>query len=156
MIEQYLSNSEIRAEFLSGARDEIQKQAEMTKQAQVGKAFADLLSSGWRGYLALAALSAGVGGLGGAAYNIMKDKITGGDAPEESFKDKISAYYDNKSKELEDQKWMARVRAMRDELQRGAKKMPADEYAKKYQALSRALDEKRQNPGTPDDGVEAD
>lgn len=82
------------------------------------------------------------GALGANAYDILKQQVTLED-PETEYKNKVEALYAAKKRELEDAKWMDRVRSMRDELRRGYKKMTTEEYAEKYQALIDALDERK-------------
>lgn len=89
----------------------------------------------------LALLGASTGVVGSTAFDVLKERVTQED-PEEKFNSDIEAIYNNRMRELEDQKWMTRVRAMRDELRRGYKKMSTEEYAAKYQALQDALDER--------------
>lgn len=90
----------------------------------------------------LAALGGAAGVLGSSAYDILKERVTQED-PEAKFNDDIEAMYANKTRELSDARWMDRVRAMRDDLKRGYKKMPTEEYAVKYKALQDALDERK-------------
>lgn len=88
-----------------------------------------------------ALLGGGAGVLGANLYDVIKEQVTHED-PEEKFNSEIEAMYAGKKKELEDAKWMDRIRSMRDELRRGYKKMPTKEYAKRYKALLAALDER--------------
>lgn len=90
----------------------------------------------------LALLGASTGVVGATALDVVKERVSQED-PEEKFNNDIESIYKNRTRELEDQKWMTRVRAMRDELRRGYKKMPTEEYAAKYQALQDALDERK-------------
>ena len=90
----------------------------------------------------LALLGAGTGILGATAYDILKENVSGDD-PKAKLNAKIEAMYNNRKKELEDAKWMAKVREMRDELKRGYKKMTSEEYESKYNELMEALDERR-------------
>lgn len=90
----------------------------------------------------LALLGAGTGVLGATTYDILKENVSSDD-PEAELNAKIEAMYNNRRKELEDAKWMAKVRGMRDELKRGYKKMTSEEYESKYNELMEALDERR-------------
>lgn len=90
----------------------------------------------------LALLGAGTGILGATAYDILKENVASDD-PKAELNAKLEAMYHGRQKELEDAKWMAKVRGMRDELKRGYKKMTTDEYAAKYNELMEALDERR-------------
>lgn len=90
----------------------------------------------------VALIGAGTGVLGASLYDILKERVTQED-PEAQFNADIEAMYANKKRELEDSEWMNKVRALRDELKRGYKKMPTDEYATKYKALLAALDERK-------------
>jgi hypothetical protein len=90
----------------------------------------------------LALIGAGTGVIGATAYDILKENVTNDD-PKAELNAKIEAMYRNKRRELDDSKWMTRVREMRDELKRGYKKMTTEEYAQKYNALMEALDERR-------------
>ncbi len=92
------------------------------------------------GLLALAGASTGA--LGASALDVLNSRITSED-PEERFNNKVEALYANRMSELEDQKWMDRVRSMRDELRRDYKRMSTEEYAVKYKALQNALDERK-------------
>lgn len=90
----------------------------------------------------LALIGAGTGVLGATAYDIIKDNVTNDD-PKAELNAKIEAMYNSKLRELDDAKWIAKVRGMRDELKRGYKKMSTEEYAKKYNELIEALEERR-------------
>lgn len=90
----------------------------------------------------LALLGAGTGILGATAYDILKENVSSDD-PKAELNAKLEAMYNNRKKELEDAKWMAKVRGMRDELKRGYKKMTSEEYESKYNELMEALDERR-------------
>lgn len=87
-------------------------------------------------------LGGSTGVLGALGYDVIKEQLTQDD-PKVKLRDDIKAIYARKAKELEDSKWMERVRGMRDELVRGYKKMTLDEYREKYDALIKALDERR-------------
>ena len=89
----------------------------------------------------LALLGAGTGVLGATAYDILKENVSGDD-PKAELNAKIEAMYNNRKKELEDAKWMEKVRGMRDELKRGYKKMTSEEYESKYNELVKALNER--------------
>ena len=91
------------------------------------------------GYTALGGAASGV--LGATVYDILKERVSQED-PEAKFNSDIEHLYKHKKREIEDAKWMSRVRAMRDELKRGYKKMTTDEYTTKYKALMDALDER--------------
>ena len=99
-----------------------------------------------KGYAALNKSMITYGGLAGiatgAGYNIIKDSLQA-ESPEAAKNRKVEAIYSHKARELEDADWMTRVRGMRDELARGYRKMPAKEYAEKYNALLAALDERK-------------
>ena len=88
-----------------------------------------------------ALLGGGAGVLGANIYDVIKEQVSHED-PEEKFNSYVEAVYKNKKRELEDAKWMDRIRALRDELRRGHKKMPTEEYANKYKELVSALDER--------------
>lgn len=90
----------------------------------------------------LALLGAGTGVLGATAYDILKENVSSDD-PKAELNDRLEAMYNNRKKELEDAKWMAKVRGMRDELKRGYKKMTSEEYESKYNELVEALNERR-------------
>lgn len=89
----------------------------------------------------LALLGSGTGILGATAYDILKENVSSDD-PKAELNAKLEAMYNNRKKELEDAKWMAKVRRMRDELKRGYKKMTSEEYESKYNELMEALDER--------------
>lgn len=84
----------------------------------------------------------GTGAATGAAYNIIKNRLTDDD-PQTKLNNKLEAMYSNKKRELEDAKWMDRIRGMRDDLARNHKKMSQEEYEAKYNALVSALDERK-------------
>ena len=84
---------------------------------------------------------AATGVLGATVYDILKERVSQED-PEAKFNSDIENLYTHKKREVEDARWMNRVRAMRDELKRGYKKMPTEEYAAKYKALMDALNER--------------
>ena len=88
-----------------------------------------------------AALGGATGVLGATAYDVLKERLSGED-PETKFSNEVEAMYANKKRELDDARWMDRVRGMRDELKRGYKKMTPKEYRKKYDELMEALDER--------------
>lgn len=94
-----------------------------------------------KGIMNLVAAGAGTGALAGGAYNILKDSLQQED-PKTKMNRKIEAMFKNRKRELEDAKWMDRVRLMRDELKRSYKKMTPEEYRQKYDALVAALDER--------------
>ena len=91
------------------------------------------------GYTALGGAASGA--LGATVYDILKERVSQED-PETKFNSEIERLYAYKKREIEDAKWMSRVRAMRDELKRGYKKMTTDEYTTKYNALMDALNER--------------
>ena len=84
---------------------------------------------------------AATGVLGATVYDILKERVSQED-PEAKFNSDIEHLYTHKKREIEDAKWMSRVRAMRDELKRGYKKMTTEEYTTKYKALMDALNER--------------
>ena len=94
-------------------------------------------SLGW-----LALLGASTGGLGAMGLDVIKDQVAEDD-PEAKFNEDLEAVYAGKERENKDSKWMTRVRNLRDELKRGYRKMTSSEYAKKYDELIAALDEKK-------------
>ena len=73
---------------------------------------------------------------------MLKENVASDD-PKAELNAKIEAMYKGRQKELEDAKWMAKVRGLRDELKRSYKKMTTDEYTTKYNELVAALDERR-------------
>lgn len=92
------------------------------------------------GWLAL--LGASTGGLGAMGLDVIRDQVAEED-PEAKFNEKVEAAYAGKERENKDSTWMTRVRKLRDELKRGYRKMTSSEYAKKYDELVAALDEKK-------------
>lgn len=84
---------------------------------------------------------AATGVLGATVYDILKERVSQED-PEAKFNSDIEHLYTHKKREIEDARWMSRVRALRDELKRGYKKMTTEEYATKYKALTDALNER--------------
>lgn len=89
-----------------------------------------------------ATMGAGSGVLGALAADVIKEQLTRED-PKVKLSGKLEKLYAGKSRELDDSQWMARVRAMRDELRRGYKKMTVEEYRDKYNNLVKALDERK-------------
>lgn len=87
--------------------------------------------------------SAGIlaGAVAGGAYNTLKDNMQQED-PKTRMNRKIEAIFRNRKRELEDAKWMDRVRSMRNELKSSYRKMSPEEYREKYDALVSALDER--------------
>lgn len=83
------------------------------------------------------------GVLGASLYDIVKERVSHED-PEEKFNSEVEAMYSQRARELEDAEWMAKVRAMRDDLKRGHKKMPADEYRRKYDRLMKLLESRKE------------
>ena len=140
MTKDCLSEEEAKAIFIEGA-----KSAMPEKQAQIGDFLGGLWNAakGSAGLIRDLGIYGALGGaLTGAGYNIIKDRITA-PSPEDEFNHKVERIVTNHKRELEDAKWMDRVRGMRDELARNYKKMTPEEYAKKYNALVSALDERR-------------
>lgn len=91
---------------------------------------------------ALATSGLATGAVAGGAYHYLKDSLTKED-PKENLNLKAESMYVNRKRELEDARWMNRVRAMRDELKREYKKMSPEEYTSRYNALIDALDERK-------------
>ena len=100
-----------------------------------------VLSSGADAIAKLGLYGLGAGTIGGVTYNLIKDRLEQ-ESPEEEYNRKIEAMYKSRSRELDDAKWISKVRAMRDELKRGYKHMTTKEYTEKYNALLDALDER--------------
>lgn len=94
-----------------------------------------------KGIMHLVAAGAGTGALAGSVYNTLKDSLQKED-PKTKMNRKIEAMFKNRKRELDDAKWMDRVRSMRDDLKRSYKKMTPEEYRQKYDALVAALDER--------------
>ena len=90
-----------------------------------------------------ALLGASAGGLGAMGYDAIKERVSQDD-PEAKFNMDMEALYSGKRRELEDARWMARVRAKRDKLKREGKKMDPDEYEKAYNSLLADLDSKKE------------
>lgn len=86
-------------------------------------------------------LGAGTGAIGTMAYDAIKERMSQED-PETKFYSDVEALYAGKKNEKDDSAWMDRVRAMRDDLKRNMKRMSTAEYAEKYKALEKALDER--------------
>lgn len=143
MIEKYLSKEEADAVFKGGIMSVIsEKRAGIL--GDIKDAGTSLLSLGQHGVGMVRDLGIyGVltGALSGAGYNIVKDKLTEQD-PRDEFNRKVEKILASRKRELEDAKWMTKVRGMRDELRRDYKKMTPEEYAKKYNELVSALDER--------------
>lgn len=107
----------------------------------IGGAAAKVLRDVPSALLWTGALGAGSGVLGATAYDVVKERLTQ-DEPEEKMNEKIESIFRRKKREQEDAQWMDRVRAMRDELKRGYKRMTAKEYKSKYRALLKELGER--------------
>lgn len=89
-----------------------------------------------------ALLGASVGGLGAMGYDTIKERLSDED-PETKHHAKLESMYAAKRTEENDSRWMAKVRAKRDNLLRNYKKMPTEEYAKAYKDLMEELDKKK-------------
>lgn len=148
MTEGFLSEEEAKAIFMEGAKSVMPE-----KQAGVVADFINSLGKIGKGAFDTAKGSIGLmrdfgiygtlaGVLSGAGYNIIKDRVTA-TSPEDEFNNKVKQIVENHRRELEDSKWMERIRAMRDELARNFRKMTPEEYSGKYNALVAALDERR-------------
>lgn len=87
-------------------------------------------------YGSMAGLATGIGG------QMLADQLTQ-ESPEEELNRTLESMYSAKRKELEDSKWMSRVRAMRADLMANRKKMSVEEYTIKYNALIDALNERK-------------
>lgn len=85
------------------------------------------------------ALAGGAVGVGG---QMLTEHLTE-ESPEEELNRTLEAMYAAKRKELDDAKWMSKVRAMRSDLMANHKKMSVEEYAEKYNALIDALNERK-------------
>lgn len=162
MTAEYLGKEQANELFSAGFMDAM-FDAKLEKKAEAGLTWAKVLSAlkgaGKAGASAgagateivsklissipgLAISGMGVGALGAIGYNTVKDQLTER-SPKEELSAKLDAMYENRTKELESDKWMDRVRSMRDELKRGYKKMSVEEYSAKYKALVDALDERK-------------
>lgn len=163
MLDQYLTEKQYDAMFAAGASSVLRKQA-VAPAANIGtlailKKFLggarDFVSGGHK-FITTGADDAGkivdllaklaltgsaLGAVGGVGYNLAKTRVSQG-SPEEDMNRNIEAMYKIKSRELEDAKWISKVRAMRDDLKRNYKKMTTEEYSKKYSELANALDER--------------
>ena len=149
MVEKYLGRQQADDLFRASMIAELATE----KQAGVLGDVGSLLSNGVGGVLGaikevpsslgwLALTGAGLGTVGSLAYDAVKERMSHDD-PEAEFNADIEALYEARRRELDDAKWMSKVRTMRDELKRGHKKMTTKEYAKAYKALEDALDERR-------------
>lgn len=159
MVEKYLTKDQSDALFAAGASSVFQKKASLASVLAILKTFGngaiDLVRGGHQlahagvedtkevlnilGKLALGGTA--IGTAGGIGYNLAKERMSQG-SPEEEMNRKIESLYKNKSKELDDSKWMNKVLSMRNDLKRGYKKMTTEEYTKKYIALMDALNER--------------
>ena len=144
MTEGFLSEEEAKAIFMEGAKSVMpEKQADILDSVgKIGTGAVDAVkgSVGLMRDFGIYGALAGV--LSGAGYNIIKDRITA-PSPEDEFNNKVKQIVANRRRELEDSKWMERVRGMRDDLSRNYRKMTPEEYSEKYNALVAALDERR-------------
>lgn len=167
MLDKYLTNDEIRDIFCSAMfAKAIEKRAVSPAVGAAGGAaavggidkFVDMVSKGlgkapeltkdvaelyMKSIPLSAATSLLLGGAAGGLYHIVKEKMTESGDEQISANNKLQALYNARSAELEDQKWMSKVRKMRDDLKKNMKNMTADEYEAQYNALSEALDERR-------------
>ena len=144
MTEGLLSEEEAKAIFMEGARSAMpEKQADILDSVgKLGAGAVDVLKGGAGLMRDFGIYGALAGVLSGAGYNIIKDRVTS-PSPEDEFNNKVRQIVENHRRELEDSKWMERVRGMRDELSRNYRKMTPEEYSEKYNALVAALDERR-------------
>ena len=132
-------SAQSRLDWLNFARNIIGDTAKTSRSVfgDVASAFSSIPSA----IGIIAGLGAGTGALGAYAYDAMKNRVSAED-PEAKFNQDIEILYGQRRKELEDARWMSKVRTMRNELKRGYKKMSADEYRSKYNALVKALNER--------------
>jgi hypothetical protein len=144
MTEGFLNEEEAKAIFMEGAKSVMpEKQAGILDSiGKIGEGAFGALKGGAGLMRDFGIYGALAGVLSGAGYNIIKDRVTA-PSPEDEFNNKVKQIVANRRRELEDSKWMERVRGMRDELSRNYRKMTPEEYSEKYNALVAALDERR-------------
>ena len=157
MVEKILGDRQAKDIFfsamLTGILTEKQAASVMEKDASLWKDILDTVGGGLGfagktiskipptlGWTAL--LGASAGGLGAMAYDAMNERVSQED-PEKKFNDDLEILYKGKKREIEDAKWMARMRAKRDKLVREGKKMDPDTYKKEFDDLVSGLDERK-------------
>lgn len=139
-MEKHLSKEESEAVFKSGMMSVFnEKRAGL---GDIGESIWGLIGNSAGLIRDLGIYGTMTGALGGVGYNILKERLTEQD-PKDEFNRKVETVLANRKRELEDMKWMSRVRSMRDELRRDYKKMTPEEYSKKYNELVAALDERK-------------
>lgn len=159
MVEEILGKQAARDIFFSSMLTGLlsEKQASDIMEKDAGSAVKDIMDivGGGFGFLGktiksippalgwTALLGASTGGLGAMAYDALKERVTHED-PEAKHHADIEAFYTGKNRELEDARWMARVRAKRDRLRREGKKMDSDTYEKEYNSLLAELDKRKE------------
>ena len=140
MSEECLSKELAETMFMAGVESVMSKKA--SPVSDIGNGFAALGRGGASLLKDLGIYGVMTGALSGAGYNLIKDRMQE-TSPKDEFNRKVQAMIASRKRELEDAKWMERVRGMRDELRRNYKKMTPEEYSKKYNDLVSALDERR-------------
>ena len=90
-----------------------------------------------------AALGGGLGVLGANLYDSMKKRLTEED-PETKLNNEKELIYSMKERELEDSRWMGRIRRLKDALKRAArdKSVTNRKYRKDFESLLDALKER--------------
>lgn len=151
MVEKYLGKDLARGIFMAGATSYLQTEKKADVLGSIGNAVGNigkgLLSTGKEILPALGwtmALGGASGVLGATAYDVIKEHVSHED-PEAKLNSELETQYKAKNREIQDAKWMSRIRALRDELRRGKNRMPTDEYTKKYKELLALLDERSGN-----------
>ena len=160
MIEKYLDKNEIRDALGQGmVCGIIEKNAQQNGGGgTLGRIFSSIVGLGPKALDALVSTGkaipqglgwtmltgAGAGVLGASGYDVIKEMVSKED-PEAKFNQDVESIYKLKTKELDDAKWMTRVRSLRDRLIRDRNKLTTKEYAKLYKELSDALDERKEN-----------
>lgn len=148
MAEKYLGKELVcdlfAAAMVSGTmseKDASDMLCRMEKDAGILGGLQKTVSSVWPTLGLAAALGASTGVIGMAAGDALQERLSSED-PETKHQNELETMYSHKRQEKKDAMWMAKVRAMREELVRGYKHMSTKEYTAKYNALLRALDEK--------------
>lgn len=129
--------------YAAGFKAAMAKSADGNSVGKILSGAADTAGAVKDSLLSALLFGGGVGALAGAGAYAINKRLAGYGSEEEDYNDRIAAMYENKTKEIADSEWLTRVKALREDLRNGYKKMTTEEYAKKYQELIDALDERK-------------
>lgn len=140
MVNDYLTQDELKLVMTAGMADGLSSGIE--KEAFGVTDAKELVTTPIELALWLGGLGLASGTANGILYNITKNRMTAESAEKEEEINKKLSLYNAKNRELEDAKWMGKVRSKRDNLVRNMKKMTPEEYEAAYNEISNALNER--------------